>query len=154
MSGHRDSHAVFYEVEGQGAEVLRNVSVNDAVQDYLDMVDPDSMPSSLRCFCYRRAKVDPAELRSLEATICSTIYEHLDQEYGDPDGSTGLDDEVRASVKALMETVRRTYVPWTCERDTSMDVMVNVPEWIRKNAPEWLNEANVAAAVRRLEEER
>lgn len=81
----------------------------------------------IKVYAFRRAAI------GLDAdSILERVYENLDEEHGNPDGSDDPSNkpppEVVAAAEALVAAILASYVPWACERAPGDDVEMVVPE--------------------------
>ena len=85
-----------------------------AIELYCDQLDP--VPPTVRVLCHRRMVPTVADLRGHD--FVADALEHLDETYGDPEGSTsgGGTPAMRAAEAAFIAVVLAEYVPWACER--------------------------------------
>lgn len=117
------------------SERLTCESVDEAVEEYLDAVPMYEWPETLtvRGFEPQAATYDGD-------TVLERMLEHLDEEYGDPDGDpTEPTEEMKAAADAFVTVVLAGYRSWACEECETVDV--NVREWVKENRPDRLEEA-------------
>lgn len=115
------------------AETLRCVTVDEAMEDYLDGIDKEQWPAELRVEGYARitAHLDPDNL--LEKVI-----KELDEEYNGGDESSTPTARMRGAALEFVSIVLSEYVVWNCEVMESRTV--DVMSWVREHRPSWLPE--------------
>jgi len=116
---------------------------DEAIRDYLEYIElvienidgmPFVLPETIEVFGYARRRISTNCWIPLEA-----VLEHLDEEYGDPDGGWTEPTEAMSKAEdAFIRVVCDEYEPWSCEEVWSEQV--NVLEWIKEHEPEWLEE--------------
>jgi cytosine/adenosine deaminase-related metal-dependent hydrolase len=87
-------------------------ALDEAWEETSDCVPGLTWP--VRVIVYRHAKLATPE--KLGRIALDALMEHLDEEYGDPDGC-GPDkptEAMRAAATALGKAVREGYAPWAC----------------------------------------
>src|ERR1700690_4114385 len=94
----------------------------------------DHMPETIKVVGYARRIVEPDFLHPLEDLI-----EWLDEEYGGEDPSD-ITEAMKEAEKAFVAVILKEYVPWQMEPVVKEEI--NVTEWVKANAPEWLEEKN------------
>jgi len=106
-------------------------SIDDAVEEYLDILDGE-WPEIATVKGFERMKVTYDG-----GLILERMLEHLDEEYGDPDGDpTDPTEEMKKAADALVKIVLASYHSWACvECET---VTVNVRKWVEEHRPDWL----------------
>jgi hypothetical protein len=133
MYGFDDSERLFNELD-------------EFIEYHLDICDKDFIanPASiLTIYTYRRMVVAENVYPDASDTY-DRIIENLDENYGDPDGDhdvVPLTDKAKEHYAAFVAEIVGAYVPWAGEIDRTVPpIVVNVREWVEKNAPEWLKE--------------
>jgi hypothetical protein len=114
-----------------GDEVLFCQTIDDYIELSIDDCDEDYY---ITVYGYERMSVS-VDYKS----VLDHVLEHLDEEYGDPDGDYTLPNE--NMIKAAREfavTIENEYEPWTCQVIGCVEV--DVKAWIEKNKPEWIIE--------------
>lgn len=116
-------------------EQLTYEDQDEAIEAYLDDLDDvKNLPETIEVNGYARMVFNPAHCHAL-----THVLEHMDEEYGDPDGGyTEPTEAMKAAEKVFLEAVAKEYTPWACE--VVKTIKVNVKEWIAKNRPDWLEE--------------
>jgi hypothetical protein len=116
-------------------ESLSAETLDEAVGEMLDGYDPP-LPAQIEVCGY-----DPMDVtKDIEHyPILQIMLEHLDEEYGNPDGpdDTSTPAMVEAE-RAFREVIKREYRPWGCQvvcRRT-----VDVAAWVAEHRPDWLAE--------------
>ena len=129
---------IFYDVKH--AEELRCDDFHEAVEMILDAMDckVSDLPETIEIYRYKRMKVNK-NVKSDAQGLLEDIYERLDEEYGGPDNYSEPTKQVMEIAESFLTRVYSLYVPWTCEVD-GPPIKVNVKDWIKKNAPHWLEE--------------
>ena len=108
---------------------LSNIDFDDAVEKQLGQYGPgEPLPDIVEVagFVRMRPSVDA------ERDILEGLLEHLDEEYGDPNGGyTEPTTKMKEAAEALAKVVEQEYEPWACEE--VIRVNVNVAQWCAKN---------------------
>lgn len=127
------SGAILY---GMKDEERLHDSLHDAVLYHLDQLDLERMPDTVEVWEYSRMRP------RVRWSAAEYLLEDMDEEFGDPDGPTesGVTAGMREAEAALEAAVLKDYVPWACEPNGKIHV-VNVADWVRENAPNWLEPA-------------
>ena len=111
-----------YGLDGQ--ECL-DVDIEDTVNNYLDMCDESDTPETLTVYEYGRRKASFDVDHFLE-----TVYEWLDEEYGDPEGNaTDIPDEVKEKAEELKVVILEHYESWICVK-TGVKFEVDVKRYL------------------------
>ncbi len=121
-----DRDVIFWSCE-DGCESLRHTDPDEAVQDYLEGINPEYTPRALTLYGYARMPV------SLDAEdVLGRVLEMLDDEYGGPDGdSTGPTPTMSGAAQRFVDVVRGEYKPWGCEIIEEREIIV--AEWAKAN---------------------
>ena len=128
------SDAIFWTC--RDSEQLRCETVDEAVEEHLEMVlydrDPSDWPETVTARGFKRGVVTYDG-----ETVLERMLEHLDEEYSDPDGDdTKPTEGMKRAADAFVSAVLAEYTPWACEECET--VTVNVKEWVTEHMPEWL----------------
>jgi hypothetical protein len=133
MYGFDDSERLFNELD-------------EFIEMFLDDCDKDFIinpASTLTIYTYRRMTVTAPSYPDV-TDAAERIYESLDEKYDDPDGDgceVIITDKAKEHYAAFVAEIVGAYVPWAGEIDRTVPpIVVNVREWVEKNAPEWLKE--------------
>ena len=107
----------------------------DALMEHLDGSDMgDLQRRTVEVREYRRvtAKLDPE-------MVLEFALEHLDERYSMASDTyiSKPTDAMREAAKVFCAAILSEYVPYDC-MPTGKREMINVLEWVRENAPEWL----------------
>ena len=129
------SDAIFWTC--RDAEQLNCTEIDEAVEEHLEMVtyqrDPADWPATVTARGFKRGVVTYDG-----ETVLERMLEHLDEEYGDPDGDpTKPTDAMLKAAEVFVAAVLAEYEPWACEECET--VTVNVREWVTEHMPEWLS---------------
>jgi hypothetical protein len=118
-------------------ELLKHDEPHGVFEEMIDDLEPDEVKPSntLTAYEYKRMEVvgDAKDLVEL-------ILERWDEEYGNPDGD--IDPPTEKMIEAaeqFFKVMKEEYVPWAMEQ-TGKKETVDVYEWCKENAPEWLEE--------------
>ena len=99
----------YYGEIGQGRLDSDPEDVVASVFDDLETIESYKYPFIVHAF-------EPREIILYENYFLESIYENLDDEYGDPDGSyTEPTDKVKAKAKELIEVIKSEYTSYMCE---------------------------------------
>ena len=114
-----------------------HTDVNEAIEDYLDGIDPKEMPKKITVIAYQRMMVTK-KLNMLE-----DVLQNLDETYGD-DSPYGQSDEslrkMRDAEEEFIKVILENYVPISCEPVPGKEIPVDVKYWIEMYRTQWLNE--------------
>lgn len=119
-------------------ETLGCTSVDEALQEYRDEVEcygDGKLSNEITLYGFAPMKVViPGNID----TFLDSIYEDLDENYGDPDGSDAkaYPPEVMAAWEALQDAIVAAYEPWMCEVVTQVRVKVDTGEVLVGPIPE------------------
>lgn len=119
------------------SEELIHTEIAEAVAEWLDNQHPtpiDQLPETIEVIGHAPLRI-PSGGRS---GALENLLECIDEDYGSPDRYTEPTDAMKEAEHVFIEAVTGEYVVWSCEPVDR--VTINVAEWIRENAPEWLEE--------------
>ncbi len=118
-------------------ERLTATSIDEAIEEILDQMDPEIFPESWVFSAYRPMEVPlPDEHRILDYPL-----EYVDEEYGDPEGD-GPDKPTEAMLEAarhLARVIKEEYKPWAHE-EVARVVLKDVRKWVEENRSHWLKD--------------
>lgn len=118
-------------------ENLRFTTVDGAVKNYLDEVDPADRWEVLHVRAYRRMEPPLDDL--VAAELIMEVVDKWEEELGDPDseGDYVLQDaDMRALIPlalSLLQQIASRYRPWACEESPSEHVEVDLELWLREH---------------------
>ena len=124
-TGQPDSTA-YYGLEYQ--DQLHATSLEEAVIEQLEPLQPEDYPKTLAITRFRRADLKHGDHRPLE-----NLLEHLDEQYGDPNSDPTQETRaMRTAEKAFVATILQEFHIWRCDpvESTSIDVR----KWLDQNA--------------------
>jgi len=118
---------------------LTSTEIHDAIENHLDGIPRDEWPETLRVYGWKRLKIETSGWT--EQTVVDIVIEHLDEEYGDPDGDTTDTTEpmlaaARVFVAAIVAEYQKT--SWPHEVDEDFQLYIHVKQWVEQYALEWL----------------
>jgi len=140
-----DERAVSHQVEPsrtcwgfEDDEELQN-DPDDVMEYWLDSCHPtplDELPETVTILEYGPRTIDTDD----SDAVLERYLEGLDEEYGNPerDGDTPT-PAMKAAAAAFVAAVNAEYEVWQCV-PTGRSETVNVLQWVKENAPEWLEE--------------
>lgn len=125
--------ADFYTVNPDD-EHLHHATVDEAVLDWIEPIQPDCWPKTIKVLAYARMRPKPTQLDA--RILVQEIIERWNEELGDPD-----DDLINLSALSegvlieqafsLLKEAAARYEPWACERKPDVDV--DVEQWALRN---------------------
>jgi len=121
-------------------EILTYTEKDEAIERLIDsMASP--IPKTLELVKYRRVRI--AEPKDSQVDdILVTVLEIIDENYGDPEEPySEPNDEMRAAAVEFINKLQELYTPWACEIESSE--VIDCEEWVKKNAPEWLEDSEL-----------
>jgi hypothetical protein len=125
---------VFWGAEDDGN--LSHEDIDEAIEEVLDGAPcgiADRLPIITMCG-FARMPVSMSTLSPLEHCL-----EHLDEEYGDPDGDSDKPTPAMLEAeKVFLAVIQTEYKSWTCEVVERRKI--NVADWIKEHRPDWLEE--------------
>ena len=125
-TGPEDQGTAYYGLADQ--EQLHATSLEEAVIEQLESLQPEDFPSTLVITRFRRAELNLNHQGPLESFL-----EHLDHQYGNPNSdSTAETQAMRTAEKAFVATVLQDFHIWRCDPVDSETV--NVRRWLDQNA--------------------
>ena len=123
-----------------GAERLEHAAIDELVEAILD--GSLETAGTLVVHGWRRREVDEAMRERLAGRALESLLYEMDcnEELGDPDGEyhTARTDGMKAAARDFVDAVAAGYDVWACE--AVLAVEVDIAEWVKANAPHWLNE--------------
>lgn len=123
-----------------GAERLEHAAIDELVEAILD--GSLETAGTLVVHGWRRREVDEAMRERLAGRALESLLYEMDcnEELGDPDGEyhTARTDSMKAAARDFVDAVAAGYDVWACE--AVLAVEVDIAEWVKANAPHWLNE--------------
>jgi hypothetical protein len=132
-----DREIVFWSASDTGH--LTETDMDDSIQYHLEQFELGHWPETVDVRGYARMRVGAHACNPLEH-----VLEHLDEEYGDPDGGwADPTDAMKQAEAEFLAVIEREYTPWACEQVATKTV--NVMDWIKKNRPDWLGDDGVEA---------
>lgn len=137
-----------------GAEQLTHESAEEAIYAHLNGLAPEYWPEMLTVYPYRRFAIEAyVQPERLASDILETLLERLDldHELGNPNEATEPTQDMKSLAETFVRGIIEKYPVWSCEAVLGAELTVNVAEWVRANAAEWLDELDVLAALERLE---
>ena len=137
----------------KAADVMTCTEIDEAVQEYFEYLDPPDWPKEVEVKAFVRKEVSERERRNLAEQALEELIERLDEEYGNPEEATEFDDVARAVAREFVDKIIANYEIWGCEESTKENLQVNTAEWVRKNNPLWLEEADILKRIEELEKE-
>ena len=132
-------------------EQLRHFDVDDAVEDYLDNLDPKDWPKEVEVWAWDRRVITPDHISGAAKTILEALIEEFDelQEFGNPDVGTKETTAMRVAARQFVQTVADEYKVWACEQRPD-PIRVDTVRWVRANRQDWIDDDS--AVVERLAE--
>ncbi len=119
-------------------------TLDDAVEDYLnDFVDPTGWPETVTIFGYSVKRIpvqDPRWVDDWANHIAESLWERLDEDFGNSDESQGAPTEVIKLAQEFILDAANHYNDHNIWPDDTSET-VNVREWVLANHPDWLTEA-------------
>lgn len=123
-----------------GAERLEHAAIDELVEAILD--GSLETAGTLVVHGWRRREVDEAMRERLAGRALESLLYEMDcnEELGDPDGEyhTARTDGMKAAARDFVDAVAAGYDVWACE--AVLAVEVDIAEWVKENAPHWLDE--------------
>jgi hypothetical protein len=122
----------------QDEELLTATTIDEAVQEFIDGCE--EIPIKVKVFgsAPMEVKWDYYGERALR-----DMLESIDEDYGDPDNSTDITDEMEKAAKEFAEKISKLYHVWGCEQ---VDVVeVDMLEWCKENEPDLIGQIKIAA---------
>ncbi len=122
----------------QDCETLVHADPDDAIRDCIDMIPRDEWRDAGPLAVYGYARMVPT-ITAAPADLVESVYENLDEEFGDPEGNfTVVPSEVVSAAALVLALIKETYEPWACEvvETTHVDVLA----WVKEHEPSWLKE--------------
>lgn len=123
----------------EDAETLHYYEQHDAIEAYLDQalykVPVSEWPETITVYGFARMEIKDSRLPEI---ALESVIERLDEEYGSPDEETTITPEMKTAAEEFVQKILAEYTVWSCERKTSVEI--NVMEWVKENAPSWLEE--------------
>ncbi len=119
-------------------ENLRFATVDEAVKNYLDEVDPPDRWRTLHVKAYRRMRPKITKRDAID--LIAYRRENWDEELGGPDDDSfvsGYDDAaIEEMVPLVMEFLNQLadrYRAWGCEKIPEENVEVDLEQWLREH---------------------
>jgi hypothetical protein len=118
-------------------ENLRFTTVDEAVKNYLDEVEPADRWEVLHVRAYRRMQPPLDDL--VAAELIMEVVDKWEEELGNPDNEGEymlLDADLRALIPlalSLLQQIASRYRPWACEEIPSEHVEVDLTQWLREH---------------------
>ena len=122
---------------------LHFTAEDDAMEMILDSFFPDPLPRRVTLYGWARRELERRDVELAVGAAEEYIWERLDEEYGNPDGSardsepTPEHEAAIAKAKtALVDAIRAGYPVLGCEIATEKEI--DCEQWVRENAPHWM----------------
>lgn len=133
MSGEANRPVILWDCRDD-AEDLHHFTRNEAIEAYLDDIDPEDREETITVYGYDHMIV-PKPTMADAADLVENWFENNWEEF---QGEDGLDTPNSTAVAAhqFLTVLHRDFKPWSCEQVTSEEV--NVAAWIAENRPDWL----------------
>ena len=111
-----------------GQEVL-DADLDDCIERYLDSDDEDfEAPETITVEAYERMKLSRERVES----HLSDMVESIDDDYGDPDGTSDPAPQIMEAWQSFCKIFVDTYEVWRCDRTPGLDRTINLAEWREK----------------------
>lgn len=125
-----------------GQEVLDR-NIDHLIEELTDGMD---MPEgTLTLTAWVRHEIDEDEEKRLVARALDSLWDELDEEYGNPDAFEDRqqpDAEDEAATREWVKGILSSFEVWTCD-ETDQQVVVDVRKWAELKAPHWLEEERI-----------
>jgi hypothetical protein len=121
------------------ADRLYHTTPEDAIEELIDETPFSEWGScNVEVFGWRREKKPQA--KELFPAVLEFILEELDFNYelGDPENVTIWTPAMEAAAIEFCRIVLQEYNVWPCRPDMASKITVNALEWVKQNAPGWL----------------
>ena len=129
-------------------EELTHTSIGDAVEYYLDDIEPHEWPRVLHVYGWRESTIPES---FLAGSTVERALEALDEEFGDPDGGYSEPTQAMKEAEAVfIRAILAEYPCWLCERTSEVEI-VDVAAWVREFSPDWLDGPETQKALARLD---
>lgn len=129
-------------------------SVNDAVTERLEILDPHEWPATVTAQAWENTDVGSRLDIDDARYIVEQVRDVWDANYADPDGDSGFagrEDKCHQLALDFLKELAKEYQAWSCVRVLAADVTVHTATWIREHAPQWLEREEVRTRVEELE---
>jgi hypothetical protein len=117
--------------------------LDEAVEDYLnDFITGEAWPEPVTIFGYSVKRIpvqDPQWVSGWASHIAESLWERLDEEFGNSDESQGVPDEVVKLAEQFVLAAAAHFDDHNIWPDGTSET-INVHEWVLANRPEWLND--------------
>lgn len=114
-------------------------SADEAIEYYIDDCHPMPIKDIGEVTVYEYKPMDVEKYLSAK-NLVEDLLESLEDDYGDPDGDgTKPTERMIEAAEQFIKVIEHEYVPWAMEK-TGESVTVDAYEWVKKNAPDWLEE--------------
>lgn len=125
-----DKETIYYACDDP--ERLEYDDPDEAIDAYLSNLY--YLPETITLKRYSREEMhDPT--RQVESLV-EDLLEILDEEYGNPDSMTELNEGMRAAAKVFAKEIHKHYRVWSCK--VVGEEEVDVRKWAEKEHPEWI----------------
>lgn len=144
---------IYYEAFYTDGEGFRHMSLVEAVNEYLELTPPESWVRQIQVRTARPLEVTEEIQEALVERVLEATIEELDElhELGNPDDSTAITDDMRATCRRYVTDFSALYPVWSVEETevVTVDVLLHlfstpggvrfldtpgIAEWIQKNA--------------------
>lgn len=107
-------------------ERLSCMSKDEAIEYYLDDIEEDKEPDTVKVYGFARQEIADNEDG---IGILEDFLANLDENYGDPDGDcTEITDKMKKAAKVFVDAVISEYEVWTC--DCVYEEEVDLGKWL------------------------
>jgi hypothetical protein len=134
-------------------DTLTNTDPDEAIQEYLDHLEPEDWPQTITVMVYTRDVVSAKERQAFAERTLESLIEGLDEDYGSPDSYTDITPTMKAAAEAFVNAVLEDYNVWNCTHQQKDDIEEDTVAWIRKNCEHWLEEEKVVKRLKEMEDE-
>lgn len=128
----------FWHCDRDADHLIAN-DIGEAVENWADEMYPAPLPETVEVFGFAQTPLRRAWVGGLVDRALESIYEALDEEYGNPEESTTPTPGAVAAARALADALSAEYRVWTCDLVTSETVRVAdfvPPDWMHARGPD------------------
>jgi hypothetical protein len=116
-------------------EELTSITMDDAIQEYLDSSDIDLHDPTITIMVNGFNKRD---IREYDMKVLDDLLDKIDEEYGNPDKPYQPNKRLLDAEKEFVKVFLEEYDVWACDKVCEREI--NVHEWVKENEPQWLKE--------------